>query len=82
MARITGVRSISDTQARFLKIWRSIIDHERMGRDLELGGVVFTIETGFEEIHVFLEPLEPRPPAAGKGLFFSVLRYLKYLNNK
>ena len=29
------------------------IDYERMGRDMELGGDVFTIETGFEEIHVF-----------------------------
>lgn len=29
------------------------IDYERMGRDMELGGDVYTIETGFEEIHVF-----------------------------
>lgn len=30
------------------------IDYERMGRDMELGGDVFTIETGFEEVHIFL----------------------------
>ena len=29
------------------------IDWEKMGRDLELGGDVFTIELGFNEVHVF-----------------------------
>ena len=29
------------------------IDYERMGRDLELGGDVFTIETGYQEVHIF-----------------------------
>ncbi len=29
------------------------IDYERMGRDMELSGNVFTIETGYEEVHVF-----------------------------
>ncbi len=29
------------------------IDYERMGRDMELGGDVYTIETGFEEVHIF-----------------------------
>lgn len=29
------------------------IDYERMGRDMELGGDFYTIETGFEEVHVF-----------------------------
>jgi len=29
------------------------IDYERMGRDMELSGDIFTIETGFEEVHVF-----------------------------
>ncbi len=29
------------------------IDYERMGRDMELGGDVYTLETGFEEVHVF-----------------------------
>ena len=29
------------------------IDYEKMGRDMELNGDVFTIETGYEEIHIF-----------------------------
>ena len=29
------------------------IDYERMGRDMELSGEVFTIEKGFEEVHIF-----------------------------
>ena len=29
------------------------IDYERMGRDMELSGDVFTIETAFEEVHIF-----------------------------
>lgn len=29
------------------------IDYERMGRDMELNGDVFTIETAFEEVHIF-----------------------------
>jgi antirestriction protein len=29
------------------------IDYERMGRDMEMNGDIFTIETSFEEIHVF-----------------------------
>ena len=29
------------------------IDYERMGRDMEMSGDIYTIETGFEEVHVF-----------------------------
>ncbi len=29
------------------------IDCEKMGRDMELGGDVFTIETGYQEVHIF-----------------------------
>jgi len=29
------------------------IDYEKMGRDMEMGGDVFTIETSFEEVHIF-----------------------------
>jgi len=29
------------------------IDYERMGRDMELSGDVFTIEAGYEEVHIF-----------------------------
>lgn len=29
------------------------IDYEKMGRDMELGGDIFTIETGYEGVHIF-----------------------------
>jgi len=29
------------------------IDYAAMGRDIELNGDVFTVETGFEEVHIF-----------------------------
>jgi len=29
------------------------IDYEAMGRDMELGGDIFTIETAFEQVHIF-----------------------------
>ncbi len=29
------------------------IDYDAMGRDMELAGDVFTVETGFEEVHIF-----------------------------
>lgn len=29
------------------------IDYEKMGRDMELSGDIYTIETGFESVHVF-----------------------------
>ena len=29
------------------------VDYERMGRDMEMGGDIFTLETGFETVHVF-----------------------------
>ena len=29
------------------------IDYEKMGRDMELNGDVFTIEAGYEEVHIF-----------------------------
>jgi len=29
------------------------IDYEKMGRDMEMSGDVFTIETGYEEVHIF-----------------------------
>ncbi len=29
------------------------IDYKKMGRDMELNGDVFTIETGYEEVHIF-----------------------------
>ncbi|PHR60965.1 MAG: hypothetical protein COA43_04800 [Robiginitomaculum sp.] len=32
---------------------RFYIDYEKMGRDMELSGDVFTIETGYKEVHIF-----------------------------
>ena len=32
---------------------RHYIDYEAMARDMEAGGDVFTVETGFQEVHVF-----------------------------
>ncbi|HED13291.1 MAG TPA: antirestriction protein ArdA [Gammaproteobacteria bacterium] len=29
------------------------IDYEAMGRDMELNGDIFTIETGYEQVHIF-----------------------------
>ncbi len=29
------------------------IDYERMGRDMELGGEIYTIETAHDEVHIF-----------------------------
>ena len=29
------------------------IDYERMGRDMELGGDIYTIETAYDEVHIF-----------------------------
>lgn len=29
------------------------IDYEKMARDMELGGDIFTIETGYDEVHIF-----------------------------
>ena len=41
----TGVK-IPDSLANY-------IDYAAMGRDIELNGDVFTVETGFEEVHIF-----------------------------
>lgn len=30
------------------------IDYERMGRDMDMSGDIFTIETSFDEVHIFL----------------------------
>ena len=32
---------------------RYYIDYERMARDMELNGDIFTVKTGFEDVHVF-----------------------------
>ena len=33
---------------------KNYVDYESMGRDMELGGDVFTIETGYKEVHIFI----------------------------
>lgn len=35
------------------KSLRFYIDYDAMGRDIELSGDIFTIETGFDEVHIF-----------------------------
>ena len=30
------------------------IDYERMGRDMDMSGDIFTIETRFDQVHIFL----------------------------
>lgn len=32
---------------------RRYVDYERMARDMEMGGDVFTIETGYQQVHIF-----------------------------
>ena len=54
-------KSLADFAAEFteetgVKIPESLtyyIDYDAMGRDMELGGDVYTINTGFEETHIF-----------------------------
>ncbi|MBN4078634.1 antirestriction protein ArdA [Gammaproteobacteria bacterium AH-315-C21] len=29
------------------------IDYERMGRDMEMSGDIFTVETGYKQVHIF-----------------------------
>lgn len=29
------------------------IDYEKMARDMEMNGCIFTVETGYQEVHVF-----------------------------
>ena len=42
----TGTSEIPDHLAFY-------IDYERMGRDMEMSGDIFSIETGYHEVHVF-----------------------------
>ena len=36
-----------------LSRWAGIRNYERMGRDMELNGDIFTIKTGYQEVHIF-----------------------------
>lgn len=44
---------LTEQQGDIPKHLEFYIDYERMGRDMELNGDVFTIETAFEEVHIF-----------------------------
>ena len=45
---------IQETGPEIPDAFQFYINWQAMGRDMELGGDVFTIETGFEQLHVFL----------------------------
>lgn len=42
-----------ETTTEIPKHLEHYIDYESMGRDMELSGDIFTIETGYNEVHVF-----------------------------
>lgn len=44
---------VTENQSDIPENLRYYIDYEGMARDMELSGDIFTIETGFEEVHVF-----------------------------
>ena len=44
---------LTDNTAEISENLAYYIDYERMGRDMELSGDIYTIETGYEEVHVF-----------------------------
>jgi antirestriction protein len=44
---------IEQTGVKIPESLEHYIDYAAMGRDIELNGDVFTIETGFEEVHIF-----------------------------
>ena len=45
---------LTDETIEIPKSLQYYIDYESMARDMEMNGDVFTVETGFEKIHVFL----------------------------
>ncbi|PCJ99988.1 MAG: antirestriction protein [Zetaproteobacteria bacterium] len=46
-------RELTEQTSEIPKHLECYIDYERMGRDMEMGGDVFTIETAHDEIHIF-----------------------------
>lgn len=44
---------LTDETTQIPEHLRYYIDYEKMGRDMELSGDVFLIETGYEEVHIF-----------------------------
>ncbi len=47
------VQELTEETTEIPQHLQSYIDYEAMGRDMEINGDVFTVETGFEEVHVF-----------------------------
>jgi hypothetical protein len=40
-------------QSEWVFILSRNMHYERMGRDVELGGNIYIIETGYQEVHIF-----------------------------
>ena len=47
------VQKLTEETSEIPSHLESYIDYERMGRDMELGGDIYTIETAHDEVHVF-----------------------------
>ncbi len=47
-------QELTEETSDILKHLEFYIDYEKMGRDIEMSGDIFTIETGHREVHVFL----------------------------
>ena len=47
------VQELTESTGDIPKHLEFYIDYERMGRDMELGGDIFTIETAHDEVHIF-----------------------------
>ena len=44
---------LTDGTAEIPQHLANYIDYERMERDMEIGGEIFTVETGYQEVHIF-----------------------------
>jgi antirestriction protein len=47
-------QDISENTTEVPEYLQYYIDYERMGRDIEMNGDVFTVQTSYDEVHVFL----------------------------
>lgn len=46
-------RSLTEETSEVPKHLEFYIDYEKMGRDMELNGDIYTLETGHQEVHIF-----------------------------
>lgn len=46
-------QELTEQESEVPKHLEFYIDYEKMGRDMEMSGTVFTIETAHDEVHVF-----------------------------